>query len=211
MPDFRQLRRPKASKAPAHPSLPHKWVWHATRWICSQCGRTARRRTPALLRSPCSGTPRTTELHASHTAFRGFIGSLPIVFCWHCGAYSSSRQGKLQKQCRPQTSTIVTRLRRGVHPATNRSIQNVTLVQAVLRSVTSIGEAASLYSTRPPDPSQRHDGEARSQATPSPSAAAVWEEADLAQAEEALAQDELEHEWQAAFEAACQMGATGCL
>jgi hypothetical protein len=85
------------------------------------------------------------------------------------------------------------------------------LVQTVIRRVTSVSEAASQYGTRPSDIPPGHGGEASSQPPPSLSVAAVWDEADLAQAEEALAQDELEYEWQAAFEAACQMGAEGCL
>jgi hypothetical protein len=57
MPQLHTL--PKRDKPPpiAHPSSSHRWVWHETSWCCLECGRTVRRRGPAVLKSPCMGPP----------------------------------------------------------------------------------------------------------------------------------------------------------
>jgi hypothetical protein len=180
----------------------HEWIWRRTRWLCLTCGREAKLKTVDIMRSPCLGLPAFADADASHRLYRWFIGHLPIVFCRECGAYTTSRKGKLLQQRRPCRTTIVTRLRRGVHPATKVAMHSVQPLGAIVRCTNGLLSSVASAKGVPPD----------TLPSPRPSQLDVaWDEGDIAAAAHALECADIEAEWQADFAAACEIGIHGGL
>jgi hypothetical protein len=208
MPVLHQLPRvPRPARA-AHPSNParHEWVWARAQWMCVTCGRSSRQRNRQIMGSPCLGFPAFSDIDPSHRSYRGFVGHLPLVFCRACGAHSTSRKGKLLQQCRPHPSTIVTRLRRGVHPASRAPMAGVQPLGRLVRRTQALQQ--QIAQTRlGQDPRSEPLGESSSAEPP----AVPWDEADLAAAFHAMEQEDFEDEWQEDFLVACQLGVHGGL
>jgi hypothetical protein len=126
MPLLHKLEKEQKQRPAPHPTRPHHWIWFETRWCCLDCARTARRKTKQVMRSPCTGPLDSHPAHPSHRLYHGFVENMPMMFCRDCGAYSATRKGgKLQQQCRPKRSTILTRLQRGQHPVSQKALANV--------------------------------------------------------------------------------------
>jgi hypothetical protein len=197
MPTLRTI--PKREKPPTavHPTLPHHWVWHETRWCCLDCGRTARRRGPALLKSACRGPPDQASPHQSHRLSRGFVDHMPLTFCRDCGGYSTTRKGKLQQPCRPRASTILSRLRRGLHPSSMKPLRNVCPVVRITSTLVQLSEAVQSIDVPvlPVQPVPVHSPDR------------PWDDQDMAAAAEPFDHEaDYEDQWAAAFEAAAEMG-----
>jgi hypothetical protein len=208
MPVLHQLPRvPKPARTARIPtSSCHEWVWAQNQWMCVTCGRSCRCRNRKIMGSPCLGFPAYADIDLSHRCYRGFVGHLPLVFCRACGAHSTARKGKLLQQCRPRPSTIVTRLRRGVHPATRAPLIGVQPLGRLVRRTHAL--QSQLAQSRQGHDTQTEARDESSSAEPPP---LPWDEAALAAAFHAMEPEDFEDEWQEDFLVACQLGVHGGL
>jgi hypothetical protein len=199
MPLLHKLEKEQKQRPAPHPTRPHQWIWFETRWCCLDCARTARRRTRQVMHSPCPGPLDAHPAHQSHRLYRGFIEHMPLVFCRDCGAYSATRKGgKLQQQCRPKRSTILTRLQRGRHPVSQKELANVRPVTniAAHHARLQVAVQTGREGPRPPHNDRTADDDP---------AQPIWDDHDIAAAVEPYSDQDQIDEWQADFEAACEM------
>jgi hypothetical protein len=109
---------------------PHAFARQGPRWICTQCGITARHSARKL--SGCSQAARVVDrLHSTHRLFVAFREEqglfTPFYFCNKCGAHSTSRVAALHSLCLPKLipTPAMKRLEAGRHPRTNANLVSV--------------------------------------------------------------------------------------
>jgi hypothetical protein len=109
---------------------PHTFSRQGPRWICTQCGITARSSARKL--GGCSQAARVVDrLHPTHrlfVAFRDEHGVLtPFYFCNRCGAHSTTRVAALHTMCLPKLlpTPAMKRLAAGRHPRTNGELISI--------------------------------------------------------------------------------------
>jgi hypothetical protein len=199
MPLLHTLEKEQKQRPHPHPTRPHHWLWFETRWCCLDCARTARRKTKQVMQSPCPGPLDVHPAHVSHRLYHGFVDHMPMVFCRDCGGYTATRKGgKLQQQCRPRRSTILTRLQKGQHPVSQKALSNVrpfakiAAHHARLQSAVQPGQVG-----HQPPPVVSTSGNVAVQP--------LWDAQDIAAAVDPYSDHDLDDEWQADFEAACDM------
>jgi hypothetical protein len=115
---------------------PHAFARQGPRWICTQCGITARRYARKL--GGCSQAARVVDrLHPTHRLFvalreeQGLF--TPFYFCNKCGAHSTSRVAALHSLCLPKLipTPAMKRLEAGRHPRTNKDLASVRRLRLI--------------------------------------------------------------------------------
>ncbi len=133
MPKERMQRRPVARDGAAIAGQGgHDWIFRAGLWRCSKCWIiTVKADIRAKTAHGACAGPRDSLVADTITAKGHKLayaeGSLPVMFCWDCGAFSARRAYGLGSTCRgtptPAGAQALARIKRGEQPWQNRGEQ----------------------------------------------------------------------------------------
>ena len=152
----------------------HRPLYRDGAWCCLRCGRETASRS-LLLRYQCEGLllaalpPRAWDGAGSHLLLQSARWrKAPVVWCFRCGAYASTRPAKLLQQChglphaRSRARARRDLLRRRVHLEDgDRLSRAVQLTAARVDAVRSTWERQRAIFARTGDPAPRGAGALR--------------------------------------------------